>query len=88
MARQMQTAVGATSNLKDAMTLLAVEVGNQGLRDAWTTMVAGAAEVTNQLREQLELARETAEAERRTLDLRSRNPSKRVTGRHRPGQRA
>ena len=71
MADQMQTIQGATSNLKDSLHLLAVEIGEGGLKDAWSQSVAGAAELTNQLREQLRIARETQDAEARTLALRS-----------------
>lgn len=73
MAEQMETIAGSASNLKDAMSLLAVEIGRGGFADAWAKSNAGAAELTRQLTDQLRIAREVAEAERRTLALRSPN---------------
>ena len=72
MAEQMKTVAGATSNLKDSLGLLAVEIGEGGFRKAWTQSTAGAAKLTSELTEQLRLARETAAAERRTLEIRSK----------------
>ena len=63
MADQMETIAGATSNLRDSLQLLAVEIGEGGLREGWSRMTSGAAALTSELSEQLRVARELAEAE-------------------------
>ena len=72
MADQMETIAGATSNLRDSLQLLAVEIGEGGFREGWSRITAGAAALTSEMTEQLRVARELAEAESRTLDLRSK----------------